>query len=254
MTAPRTERGLDRLVNFSDATVAIAITLLILPLVDVAAQTRHADLGTVLHDNLGALISFVVTFAVIGRFWTVHHRLFEYVRGYSNALITVNMVWLAGIVFLPFAANVLSGSDGQPSISALYIGSMIVVTGAGTVMDWLLIRRPELLHEESASQLSMAPALSFIALLVVALVVAVVFPSINLYALFVLFLSGVVTRLLERLPLPTVPRATIARVAEPSAEPSTADSPSALSPTADPSSADSPSADSPATGAGPTRG
>lgn len=34
----RTERGLDRLVNFSDATVAIAITLLILPLVDLAGE------------------------------------------------------------------------------------------------------------------------------------------------------------------------------------------------------------------------
>ena len=34
----RTPRGLDRLVNFSDATIAIAITLLVLPLVDVANQ------------------------------------------------------------------------------------------------------------------------------------------------------------------------------------------------------------------------
>jgi uncharacterized membrane protein len=244
VTAPRTERGLDRLVNFSDATVAIAITLLILPLVDVAAQTRHADLGTVLNDNLGALISFVVTFSVIGRFWTVHHRLFEYVRAYSNALIAVNMVWLAGIVFLPFAANVLSGSDGQQSISALYIGSMIVVTAAGAVMVWLLIRRPELLRDESASQLSLAPALSFIALLLIALVVAVVFPSINLYALFVLFLSGVVTRLLERLPLPTVPRAAITPGAEPAAEPTAADLTAAASSSADP----------PTTGAGATTG
>lgn len=250
MTAPRTERGLDRLVNFSDATVAIAITLLILPLVDVAAQTRHTSLGDVLHDNLGALVSFVVTFVVIGRFWTVHHRLFEYVRGYSSALLRVNMVWLAGIVFLPFAANVLSGSDGQPSISALYIVTMIVVTSAAGAMEWLLIRSPRLLHEESAPGLSLAPSIAFVSLLAVALVVAVVFPSINLYALFVLFLSGVVTRLVERLPLPRVAAATAAAAAMPAAPtPAATIPPGTMAPSADPHPTDP----SPA-GADPTSG
>ncbi|RKR73603.1 TMEM175 family protein [Frondihabitans australicus] len=198
MAEPRTERGLDRLVNFSDATVAIAITLLILPLVDVATETRDHDLGTVFHENLGALISFVVTFAVIGQFWTVHHRIFEYVRAYSPRLIAANFVWLAGIVFLPFAANVLSGSDGQPSISALYIGTMVVVTAAAFGIDLILIRHPELCHPESVGDLSLAPSLSFITLLVVAGVIAVVFPAINLYALLILFLGRETTKLYDR--------------------------------------------------------
>ena len=41
MTRFRTERGLDRLVNFSDATVAIAITVLLLPLVDIALEIEQ---------------------------------------------------------------------------------------------------------------------------------------------------------------------------------------------------------------------
>jgi hypothetical protein len=35
---PRTERGLDRLVAFTDAVVPIAITLVVLPLVDAATS------------------------------------------------------------------------------------------------------------------------------------------------------------------------------------------------------------------------
>ena len=38
---PRAHRtGFDRLVNFSDATVAIAMTLLVLPLVDLGGTTE----------------------------------------------------------------------------------------------------------------------------------------------------------------------------------------------------------------------
>ncbi len=38
MTAMQTERGFDRMVNFCDAVVAIAITLLVLPLVDIPSE------------------------------------------------------------------------------------------------------------------------------------------------------------------------------------------------------------------------
>jgi hypothetical protein len=72
----RTDRGLDRLVNFSDATVAIAITLLLLPLVDIADEIRRESLGDLLADHVGTLIAFFVSFVVISRLWLSHHRLF----------------------------------------------------------------------------------------------------------------------------------------------------------------------------------
>jgi uncharacterized membrane protein len=44
----RTERGLDRLVTFLDAVVAIAITLLVLPLVELLGEGHDEDLGRLL--------------------------------------------------------------------------------------------------------------------------------------------------------------------------------------------------------------
>lgn len=116
----RSERGLDRLVNFTDATVAIAITFLVLPLVDVVEEGGSPDLGTLLSQNYGTLSAFFITFAVIGRLWLVHHAVFEGVARYSSALVTANFVWMASIVLLPFAANLLSNVfDTDPSVFAL---------------------------------------------------------------------------------------------------------------------------------------
>lgn len=190
MAAPRTSRGLDRLVNFTDASVAIAITLLILPLVDIATEIDREPIGRLLHDNLGALASFVITFAVIGRFWTVHHRIFEYVESYSRPLITVNFVWLLSIVFLPFAANVLSHRSGPAGISALYIGTMLVTTLAAAGIDWILIHDPELTRPEARADFHLSPAVISTILMSTSLLVAVLVPRVNLYALLLLLLSG----------------------------------------------------------------
>ena len=64
-------------MNFSDATVAIAITVLMLPLVDIALEIEKLSLGDLLAANLGTIIAFAITFAVIARLWFSHHRLFE---------------------------------------------------------------------------------------------------------------------------------------------------------------------------------
>ena len=67
----RTERGLSRLVGFSDGVVAIAITLLVLPLVTAATQV-DVDAGTFLVENAYQLLVLVLSFAVIGRFWIAY--------------------------------------------------------------------------------------------------------------------------------------------------------------------------------------
>ncbi|CAN5336396.1 TMEM175 family protein [soil metagenome] len=185
----RTTRGLDRLVNFSDATVAIAITLLILPLVDISGDIQKVPLGDLLHDNLDTIVGFFVTFLVISRFWVVHHRVFEYVQAYSPRLVTANFLWLLSIVFLPFVANVLSQSPGRPGVSELYIGTMIVTAIASTWIDITLRHDPSLIRPEVRGLLRLAPAVTSVCLFAAALVLAAVFPVLSLYPLLLLLLS-----------------------------------------------------------------
>lgn len=200
MAVVRTERGLDRLVNFSDATVAIAITLLILPLVDAATEIGDKPFSEFFQKNEWELLAFAVSFVVIARFWTVHHRIFDTVAAYSRPLMTANFLWLIAIVFIPFTANVLSNGNGErPDVYALYIGNLLLATVASRVIAAVLDHDPDLLTEEGRASIDKTAGFAEITLIAVALVLAVLVPAVGMFWLFLLFLADPLHRLLHRM-------------------------------------------------------
>jgi hypothetical protein len=94
-----------RIVAFSDGVFAIAITLLVLAL-DVPARLHGESLTDALLDQREPLLAYALSFAVIGRFWIVHHRFFSEVNGFDGRLLWLNIFYLAWVVL--YAAN-LSG-------------------------------------------------------------------------------------------------------------------------------------------------
>jgi uncharacterized membrane protein len=180
--------------------VAIAITLLILPLVDASSQIGRASFGQFIDENFWELFAFVVSFAVIARFWVVHHRIFESVRDYNGWIVWFNFLWLFAIVVIPFTANVISEGAGQrPEVYALYISNMLVATVATRLIGATLYRKPELMTEEARVDVDRTRGVAEVIIMAAALVLAVIFPTINLFWLFLLFLAGPLHALLHRL-------------------------------------------------------
>lgn len=101
--------GLERIVFFSDAVMAIAITLLAIdlrvPEVDpiLASQQLAARLAAIGPH----LMTFLISFIVIGIYWISHHRYFGYIRRYDTRLILLNFLFLFFIVCMPFLASLL---------------------------------------------------------------------------------------------------------------------------------------------------
>jgi uncharacterized membrane protein len=98
---------LERMILFSDAVFAIAITLLV---IEIKVPELHGT-GTISSQLVEALseksmefLGFVVSFVVIGQFWTQHHKLFGFVHNYDNKLIWLNMHMLLWIVIVPFSS------------------------------------------------------------------------------------------------------------------------------------------------------
>jgi uncharacterized membrane protein len=195
----RTERGFDRFVNFSDAVVAIAITLLVLPLVNTAANIGSESGSDLIATHEFKLFIFVLSFAVIGQFWLVHHRMFESAIGYNDQLLWANFLWLASIVFLPFPTELLaSATKHQAAVYGLYVGTMLVTSTALLIEQWIITANPELQAESVRGTLTVAPAVTATVVIAVALVIAVAVPSIGLWSLMLLFVAKLVDRFMHR--------------------------------------------------------
>jgi uncharacterized membrane protein len=193
------EAGFRRVVNFSDAVVAIAITLLILPLVDAANNTGSDGLGHFLAENRPKLLGFVLSFVVIGRFWWTQHLTFERLQSYDNVLVAGMFLWVFGIVFLPFPTELLGSEQvGGRAVHGLYIGTLLFIAIAGLVQQAAAVRHPELQHEERRGTMTTDDYAAYVFLMAVALVLAVAVPAIGLWALLALLLQGSLRRLIAR--------------------------------------------------------
>ncbi|RFA10564.1 hypothetical protein B7R54_16135 [Subtercola boreus] len=183
-------RGYDRLVNLSDAVIAIAVTLLILPLVDRAGDISSTSPAQFLEDNVQGLLLFGLSFVVIARFWLLHHQIYRVIEGYTIPLVWVNFAWLLSIVFLPFPTELLGqGTTVSTVTGALYIGTMLVTSVTGLVQLVIIARRPEMQLESVRGTLRLTPAV--VATCAMAAAFALSF-AIGLYSLFLLLLSGFV--------------------------------------------------------------
>ena len=103
-------RSADRVVVFSDAVVAIAITLLALDLpVPDGPGSDHAVLKF-LGGHWNAYFAFFISFVVISGHWGSHRAIFRYVNRINDRVIGINMIWLLMVVLTPFAARTLAAS------------------------------------------------------------------------------------------------------------------------------------------------
>ena len=105
----RKQFQLERIILFSDAVFAIAITLLIIEIKipHIEGAITPAIVSKELINKWPDLVAFLLSFAVIGQFWTSHHRLFGHVIDYTPTLLWLNLLMLLWIVLMPFSTYLI---------------------------------------------------------------------------------------------------------------------------------------------------
>jgi uncharacterized membrane protein len=124
----------DRILFFSDAIFAIAITLLIVDL--QVPDAPNLESGTQLRESIPRIGGFALSFAVIGLFWLGHHSLFRHIKGLDRSLVLLNLLFLGCIAFLPYPTSLLSAASDQVPATVFYAVS-ISATGLAEAAVWL---------------------------------------------------------------------------------------------------------------------
>jgi len=114
----------ERIVLFSDAVFAIAITLLIIEIkvpvfpkgMPVTEQAFLEQLGLLFPKFMG----FIFSFFLISLYWTIHHKMFGYVVNYNGKLVWLNLLFLFSIVLMPFSTAVYSEYSSAEYIQLIF--------------------------------------------------------------------------------------------------------------------------------------
>jgi uncharacterized membrane protein len=136
----------ERLVAFSDAVVAVAITLLVLDL-KLPDGLGAPELRQALAGLERPLWCYVLSFAVIGILWMAHHQHFSYVARVDQTVLWLNLVLLMTIALIPFVTSVMSDSS-DPVATMLYAGVLMAACLFVALIWWHVNRHPELLSRE----------------------------------------------------------------------------------------------------------
>jgi uncharacterized membrane protein len=124
----REAAGLDRILFFGDAVVAIAITLLALPLVDKALEP-HQTAAEFFERNHYGLLAAGVSFWMIAASWRNNHVLFRRATGYSGLVLNIALAWIASIVALPIATALIVGGSNDRLALVVYLGVFTLSAG-----------------------------------------------------------------------------------------------------------------------------
>ncbi len=129
-------RSLNRLTAFTDGVVAIALTLLVLPLADIAQEAGTETVRDMVREHAGDFAAFVMSFAVVSLFWMVHRRLFDNLADAGEGIMLLNCLWLLGVVFLPVPTAVLTYEVNQShGATVLYMINLLFIALSGLLLS-----------------------------------------------------------------------------------------------------------------------
>jgi uncharacterized membrane protein len=187
-----------RLEAFSDGVFAIVITLLILDIrIPVVPPT---DLGPALVKILPQVLTYILSFFIVGLYWHLHHQVAAQVKSIDGAFIWLNLVWLLFVSMLPFPTALLGRYPLQPIPLTVYGINLILVNVTGFVILAYFQRHPELLFTPMSRAELRATAPIYVivnTLYAVAIGAAWFFPWLS-YGIYIFVLLWVTARSIRR--------------------------------------------------------
>jgi uncharacterized membrane protein len=190
-------KNFERFINFSDAVIAIAVTLLVLPLVERAASSNIDTYSKFVSSFGNLLFIFLLSFVVVCRYWEVHHDLFSTLKSFNIRLFWLNAAWLASIALIPFTSELIGSNGNSVFITSCYIGSLLITSYIGVAIQWEIVHSPSLQKPSAPKSLNSTYGLASAVAMTLALVISILFPKVGVWALLLLIPAGYASKVLH---------------------------------------------------------
>ena len=126
--------GKGRLEAFSDAVIAIIITIMVLEL-----KVPHSDSLQSLLPLVPIFLSYVLSFVYVGIYWNNHHHMLQACRKVSGSVLWANLHLLFWLSLFPFASGWMGENHFASMPSALYGAVLLMAAIAYWVLQQKII-------------------------------------------------------------------------------------------------------------------
>jgi uncharacterized membrane protein len=135
-----------RIEAFSDAVLAIIITIMVLEM-----KVPHGAEPTALRPLIPVFLSYMLSFVFLGIYWNNHHHLLHVTTRVSGTILWANMHLLFWLSLVPFVTGWMGENHFAPAPTALY--GVILLLAA---LAYLLLQHAILVQEGPDSILATA--------------------------------------------------------------------------------------------------
>lgn len=190
----RLDFQLERFTFFTDGVCAICITLLIIEIkVPILPGPSDKLLWHSLSEMSLRFLGFVISFGIVGHYWSVHHRIFGYVVKYTTSLLWLNLGYLFTVVLLPFSAGFLGEYSSYTNLKipyAVYTFNMCL-TGFMNYWLWIYVSNPKrkmLSREISKARIKLGVYRSLVipVIFIISFIVFFIFPVFSYFILLLI--------------------------------------------------------------------
>jgi uncharacterized membrane protein len=152
--------GRGRLESLTDGIFGTVMTVLVLslsvPIISARASsnpiaTENAQLLASLRSLLPDILSYVISFAILGAFWMRHHMMFNFVKSVDRVLLWLNIIFLLTIGFIPFS-TALIGRYPSLQLSLIIYGANLIATTLTSLFLWRYVIKNDLLSHDTLDE------------------------------------------------------------------------------------------------------
>lgn len=139
----------ERVISFSDAVFAFAITLMALSIdiPDLPTHLTQSELLDKLYDLYPQFESYVISFAVIAIFWVSYHQVFNHIKGSHITMVYLNLLFLLLITLLSLSTSLVINYGTYQIPYIIYCFIVIMTSSLLATIWWHATRNKRLVDK-----------------------------------------------------------------------------------------------------------